>query len=301
MNQIASVGEILFDIFDNQKKIGGAPFNFIYHIIKLTGEGNFISRIGNDSLGKKILEFFRQNKISSDYLQIDNIRPTGTAKPELNNEKIPVWNITTNTAYDFIELSKEIKKLVDEKTGCIYFGTLAQREEKSRKTIQSLFNMKKIYFYDLNIRQRFYSKEIVGLSLKAANVVKLNSDELTIIKELFFNPSKVSLSQDETADFLIKKFKIDLLCITMGEEGAVLYKENYSSYYQTHVNQTDIADTVGAGDAYAAILCIGYLKNWEIRKTNKLASEFAAEIIKAHGALPPNDLLYIYFQKEIND
>ena len=87
----------------------------------------------------------------------------------------------------------------------------------------------------------------------------------------------------------------------MGENGAVLFKENYSSYYQTHVNQTDIADTVGAGDAYAAILCIGYLKNWEIGKTNKLASEFAAEIIKVQGALPPNDLLYNYFQKEIND
>ena len=195
MNQIASVGEILFDIFDNQKKIGGAPFNFIYHIIKLTGEGNFISRIGNDNFGKKVLEFFRQNKISSDYLQIDSSHPTGTAKPELNNEKIPVWNITTNTAYDFIELNKEIKKLVDEKPGCIYFGTLAQREEKSRKTIQSLFNMKIKYFYDLNIRQSFYSREIIGLSLKTANVVKLNSDELTIIKELFCDPSKVSLSQ----------------------------------------------------------------------------------------------------------
>ncbi|MGB8321114.1 MAG: PfkB family carbohydrate kinase [Ignavibacteriaceae bacterium] len=301
MMQITSIGEILFDIYNKQKKIGGAPFNFIYHIIKLTGEGNFISRIGKDPLGNEVLEFFRLNKISSDYLQIDNIYFTGTAKPELNNEKIPVWNIKTETAYDFIELNKEIDKLVDEKTGCIYFGTLAQRKIISRKTIQSLFKKSKKYFYDLNIRQNFYSKEIVELSLKAAHVVKLNIDELIIIKDLFFEPSKISLSQDETADILINKFKIDLLCITMGGKGAALYKGNDSCCYQIDVKQNDIVDTIGAGDAYAAILCIGYLNNWDIRKTNRLASEFAAEIIKIQGAIPADDSLYNYFKKVIND
>ena len=300
MKQITSIGEILFDVFDEKQKIGGAPFNFIYHIIKLTGEGNFISRIGNDHLGNEVLEFFRQNKISSAYLQIDDVYLTGTARPELNNEKIPVWNIKTNTAYDFIEFNKEIEKLIDKKTCCIYFGTLAQREEKSRKTIQSLFNKKIKYFYDINIRQNFYSKDIVELSLLKADVVKCNLDELTIIRELFFKPADV-LNQNETAEFIIKKFKIDLLCITLGEKGAVLYKENDFSYYQTDVNPVNIVDTVGAGDAYAAILCIAYLKNWDIRKTNKLASEFAAEIIKIQGALPPNDSLYDYFKKEMND
>lgn len=301
MKQVTSIGEILFDVFDEGKKIGGAPFNFIYHIIKITGEGNFISRVGNDNFGKAVLEFFKLNSISSDFLQVDKVHPTGLAKPELNNEKIPVWNIKTNTAYDFIELNKETGKLIDEKTGCMYFGTLAQREEISRKTIQSLFDRKIKYIYDLNIRQNFYSSEIVELSLKAADVVKLNLDELIIIKELFFEPSKVSLSQDKTANFLIKEFNIDLLCVTMGEKGAALYKKDDTSYYRTHVNQTDIVDTVGAGDAYAAILCVGYLRNWDIRKTNKLASEFAAEIIKIQGALPPDNSLYNYFKKEIND
>jgi fructokinase len=301
MKQVTSIGEILFDVFETEEKLGGAPFNFIYHIIKLTGDGKIISRIGNDNSGNEILKFFKQNKISPEYMQIDSVHPTGTAKPELNNEKIPVWNITTNTAYDFIEMNKGIKKLADEKTSCIYFGTLAQREEISRKTIQSLFNRKIKYFYDLNIRQNFYSGEIIRSSLNTANVVKLNSEELTIIKDLFFVPFKRSFNQDKIADLLITTFDIDLLCITMGGEGAALYNKNDSCHYQILVNKSDIADTVGAGDAYAAILCIGYLRNWDIKKTNKLASEFAAEIIKIQGALPSDDSLYNYFKNEINN
>lgn len=301
MKQIASIGEILFDIFDKEEKIGGAPFNFIYHVIKLIGEGNFISRIGYDRLGETVLEFFKSNEISRDFLQIDKSHPTGTAKPELNKEKIPEWEIVTCTAYDFIELNSGIKKLIDEKTNCIYFGTLAQREKISRNTIQSLFNRRVKYFYDLNIRQNFFSKDIIESSLKTANVVKLNFDELAIIKELFFEYNENSSSLNKIGEIIIKKFDIELLCITMGEKGAVLYKENDHCFYQTNVIKTDIIDTVGAGDAYAAILCIGYLRNWDIRKTNKLASDFAAEIIKIQGALPADDLIYSSFRKRINE
>lgn len=300
MKQIVSVGEILFDIFDNTSKLGGAPFNFIYHIIKLTGEGNFISRIGNDSLGETVLEFFRTNKISSRYLQIDKSHPTGLARPEFNKEKIPEWKIKLNTAYDFIELNNKIKLLLDKKTSCLYFGTLAQRKVISRKTIQSLFNKRIKYFCDLNIRQDFFSKDIIESSFKAANVVKFNSDELTIIKELFFENDKTYLAQDKIAEALAKKFNIELLCITLGEKGAFLYKGSDFCFYQSAVNQIDIVDTVGAGDAYASILCLGYLRNWDIRKINKLASEFAAEITKIQGALPSTDSIYSCFRKGLN-
>ena len=299
MKHIASIGEILFDVFGNDEKLGGAPFNFLFHIIKLTGEGNFISRIGNDRLGEAVLEFFKSNKISTDFLQIDKSHPTGTANPGVNKEKNPSWVIKTGTAYDFIESNFKIKKLIDEKTSCLYFGTLAQREEISRDTIQSLLNRKVKYFYDLNIRQNFFSKDIIETSLKAANVVKFNLDELAIIKDLFFENNKNSLNQDKIAEALMKRFDIDLLCITMGGKGAVLYKENDSCFYHTNVISADIIDTVGAGDAYSAILCIGYLRDWDIKKTNKLASDFAAEIIKTKGAIPADDLIYPAFRKKI--
>ncbi len=301
MKQITSIGEILFDIFGSDEKLGGAPFNFIYHIIKLTGQGNFISRIGDDRLGKSILEFFKSNKISSNYIQIDKEYPTGEAEPELSKEKIPVWKIKNSTAYDLIESNKEIKKLINEKTDCIYFGTLAQRNEKSQRTIQSLFNNKIKYFCDLNIRQNFYSRDIIEKSLNAANVLKINLDELSLIKDLFIKNGGALLHQEKIARVIIKEFNIDLLSITMGEKGAVIYKENDSCYYRAAVNQNEIKDTVGAGDAYAAILCIGYLRNWDIRKINKLASEFAAEIIKIKGALPDYDSIYLDFSKRINE
>ena len=159
MEKITSIGEILFDIFNIEKKLGGAPFNFLYHIMMLTGQGNFISRIGNNRLGKSILEFFKFKKISPDYIQIDKIHPTGEAKAVLNDEKIPEWKIKTDTSYDFIEFNKKIKKLVVEKTDCIYFGTLAQRKEISRSTIQSLFNRNVKYFYDLKYQAKFLFKK----------------------------------------------------------------------------------------------------------------------------------------------
>ena len=299
MNSITSIGEILFDIVRDEEKLGGAPFNFIYHVINLTGKGNFISRVGNDLFGKMILSFLESENISSDYIQVDEEHSTGVARAKMDVDKIPIWSIKSNTAYDFMELNKEITELIDKNTDCIYFGTLAQRMEKSRGTIHSLFNKKLKYFCDLNIRQDFYSKEIIKVSLNAANVVKLNLDELKLIYNLFIESSGFPFSLESAVNYLIKEFNIELLCVTMGEEGAALYNGNDSCLYRVKVNDDEIADTIGAGDAYAAILCIGYLNKWEIRKINRLACEFASEIVKIKGALPGDDLIYSEFRKEI--
>ncbi len=299
MNSITSIGEILFDIVGEEEKLGGAPFNFIYHVINLTGKGNFISRVGNDRLGKVILSFLESKNISSDYIQVDEEHSTGEAKAEMDSDKIPIWTIKSNTAYDFIELNNGITELIDKNTDCIYFGTLAQRMEKSRSTIQSLFDKNLKYFCDLNIRQDFYSKEIIEVSLNAANVVKLNLDELKLVYSLFIESSGLSSSLESAADYLIKKFNIELLCVTLGEEGASLYNGIDSCYYSVKINDNEIADTIGAGDAYAAILCIGYLNKWEIKKINRMACEFASEIVKIKGALPGDDLIYSEFRKEI--
>lgn len=302
MKQITSIGEILFDLYGGEKRIGGAPFNFIYHIINLTGNGNFISRIGNDRLGKDILEFLKFHNISSYYIQIDIKHPTGEASAKLDESKIPEWTIMPDTAYDFIQLSQEVKELIDNYTSCVYYGTLAQRSNESRNTIQSLFNSEVKYFCDLNIRQNFYKKEIIERSLKAANVVKLNYDELKLIADLLFNHVKdpFKLEDEDFARLIIKKFNIDLLCVTMGENGAILYKGNDSYHCKVNVKPDEIIDTVGAGDAYSVILCIGYLKNWNIKKINILACDFASEIIKIKGALPSDNSLYNEFRKKIN-
>ena len=301
MKQIFSIGEILFDSFSGEKKLGGAPFNFIYHIINLTANGTFISCIGDDKPGEDILQLLKLHKISSRYVQIDKKHPTGEALAKLDKGKVPEWIIMTGVAYDFIKLTEGITEFINKKAACIYYGTLAQRNNESRKSIQSLFKYDTKYFYDLNIRQNFYTKEIIEESLKAANVVKLNLSELNLIKNLFPNHFKAPSKLHDTAKLLIKIFNIDLLCVTMGEEGAAIFRDNDSNHYRVMVNSEEIIDTIGAGDAYSAILCIGYLKNWNIKKINILACEFASEIIKIRGALPPDNSIYFKYRKKIDE
>ncbi len=293
MKKITSIGEILFDVYRYKKKLGGAPFNFIYHIKNLTGSGSFISRIGKDKLGTDILEFFKKEKISTTYLQIDDKLLTGEAIPTLNESKVPEWQIEENSAYDAIEINDEIISLVAN-SDCLYFGTLAQRDPRSRASIQALFDKNIKYFCDLNIRQNYYSKGIVESSLKAANVLKLNTEELHLVKRLLYGNRKTS---EKIADAILIDYDVDILCVTDGENGAVLYKGSKKSNHSCKVK--NIVDTVGAGDAYSAVLCLGYLNNWEIEKINVLASEFAAEIVQINGALPNHHSFYDKYKEQI--
>jgi len=292
VKKITSVGEILFDVYEENRTMGGAPFNFIYHILKLTGQGNFISRIGNDELGGEIRQFFSKKNISDKYLQIDETHKTGVARAKLDERKVPTFTIEEERAYDFIETTDNLINLVKNDTDCLYFGSLAQRNEVSKGTIRKLFNLASIKFCDLNLRQNFYSKDVIEQSLYAANIVKLNSDELQIVNK-FFN--KNNFSQIDSIESLINRFSINLVCVTDGENGATIVNNNYESDTCKIKNEI-VVDTVGAGDAYATILCIGYMNKLDFRKINKLANEFAGEIVKVEGALPENDQVYDKFR-----
>lgn len=290
MPHITSIGEILFDIYEDVKKLGGAPFNFIYHVIKLSGNGNFISRIGNDKNGKEILKFLEDKSISSDFIQEDVEHPTGKAIANLNENKVPDWIIQEHCAYDFIENKNDINNLIN-KSDCLYLGTLAQRNPVSRATIQSLFNRQIKYFCDLNIRQKFYTKEIIDITLKATNILKINENELTLLNKLFINESHDLITSSVKLKNL---FNIDILCVTSGEKGSYLFKLEEIDYCKPSTGKA--IDTVGAGDAFAAVLCIGYLEGWELKKLNKTASDFAGEIVKIKGALPADDEIYNKFR-----
>ncbi len=294
MKRITSFGEILFDVYPDGRKLGGAPFNFIYHIKKITGSGNFVSRIGSDKPGDEIFWFMRSNFIPTRYIQIDNEHPTGAAYANLDAMKIPHWEIAAGCAYDFIENGSRLLWLIENETDCLYFGSLVQRNKESRKTLRSLFGKDKKYFCDLNIRQNFYSKEIIEESLKASNVLKLNEDELKLLNELFIkqNADEISLAKK-----ISEIFELDLVCVTQGERGAVLYSDGRSDYRCASVE--NVVDTVGAGDAYAAILCLGYLSDWNLEKINKAASGFAGKIVGINGALPKDDTIYIKFKEEL--
>lgn len=291
---IVSIGEILFDCFIDEKVLGGAPFNFFYHIKKLSGNAEFISKIGDDENGKAINDFLSRNKINSKYIQIDDTHPTGIVNVIVDDAGIPAFDIVLNCAYDFIELDSEIAELLNSQTTLLYFGTLAQRNSVSRQTIQSLFGKNIKYFCDLNLRGNYYSNELLYQCLKAANVLKLNEDELKIVSEQFLLGYSDNLT---SANLLIKKFEIELISITLGERGALILDRK--SYNENKHTPNKIIDTVGAGDAYSAILCLGYLNKLPLERINYLANKFASDICEIKGAIPKTDEIYSKFKKEL--
>ena len=295
MNRVTSIGEILFDVYAKSKTLGGAPFNFIYHVIKLTGNGNFVSRIGQDENGNQILKFVSENDISGKYIQTDPVHPTGESIATLDANKVPDWQIKMDTAYDYIENTDEVEKLINEKTDCLYFGTLAQRNIKSRETIHHFFNRDLKYFCDLNIRQNFYMRDLVEDCITACNILKLNIEELRLVNSLLF---KKQFDTYETPITLLKEYSVERLCVTYGDQGAVIYEGDQNNRYRLKID--NVIDTVGAGDAYAAVFCIGYLKGWDIAKTNEIASNFAGEIVRINGAIPKDLTLYDKYKEIVN-
>lgn len=289
---ITSIGEILFDIYPNHKKLGGAPLNFIYHINKLTGSGNIISRVGKDVLGNKVINELAHAGIASDFVQRDNLHPTGMAAVNLDENGVPDFKIYTETAYDFIEANNENESLINIDTDCLYFGTLAQRSEISKNTIQSFFNRGIKYFADVNLRQGFYNEDILRSTLRAADFIKVNYDEMHILNDLFV---QIEYSTEKIAFEVMEQFELNMIAVTRGKDGASIFENSKRSDYSSV--DLKAADTTGAGDAFSAILCIGYMQGLGIPYINKLANDFASEICQFEGALPKNDRIYENFRE----
>lgn len=291
---ITSIGEILFDIYPNHKRIGGAPLNFIYHIKKLTDNGNIISRVGKDVLGNKAINELKHAGIPTDFVQFDNQHPTGMAKVILDNESVPDFIIDEDTAFDFIESTDDVENLINTDTDCLYFGTLAQRSDVSRNTIQSFFNRGLKYFADINLRQSFYDEDFMQKTLHASDFIKVNYEEMHVLNDMFI---QTEYSTEKVAFELMEKFELKMIAVTRGKDGASIFengkRNDYSNVY------SKVVDTTGAGDAFSAILCLGYLLGFEIPYINKLANDFASDICQFEGALPKNDRIYEGYREQL--
>jgi len=292
---VAAFGEILFDVFPEQELLGGAPFNFLYHIQALTGNGRFISRIGNDERGGVIRAFLQQHSIDQQYVQIDLHRPTGTAVVQVNSEGIPSFTITEESAYDYIEYSSDSARGL---LNCemLYFGTLAQRNEMSRSTLHQLSRTADRCFFDVNLRQQYYSAEILHQSFVLADIVKLNTEELERVHALFFS---TRFSMDSAPGELMEKFSLSHLAVTMGENGSWMWMPEGKHFHRTAAPR--MVDTVGAGDGFAAVMCAGILKNLPLKTIHRLASEFSAALCGIQGALPPDSEFYLPYKKALCD
>ena len=287
---ITSIGEILYDIYPDQKRLGGAPFNFIYHIWKILDKANFISSIGDDENGKEMLNYLNSIGFDTRYLIIDKQYPTGSVHVKIDENKIPQYKITYNCSFDHLVLNSNVENVIDNETDILSFGTFTMREEISRNTLLSLFKKPgKKYFSDLNLRHNLYSKDLVENILHTCNVIKINQEELEKMRSLF------SISADDVVDQLMNNFNLELVAITLGENGAKLYNKNRYSYYKPA--EENIIDTLGAGDAFSAILCLGYMYNIDLDELNKHANDFALKICQVNGALPKEDLIYLPYKK----
>jgi fructokinase len=290
--RIASIGELLWDVFPGGAEIGGAPGNFAYHAQAIGGEAIVVSAVGNDERGKGIIDRFRAMSLTTRYIIMDREHPTGTVTVVVDDEGRPSYTIHEKVAWDFIPRTPQLAQLATN-IDAVCFGSLGQRAEVSRDTIQWFVknsSLKALRIFDVTLRQSFYSWDAIEFSLRVANTLKLNEEELKSLAEFF------ALNGDEPA--LIKKiaakFDIRLVAYTRGDRGSLLYAGGEISDHPGY--RTAVVDTVGAGDAFTAALVIGMLLGKKLDIINDAANRLASFVCSRRGATPelPEKLRRIY-------
>ncbi len=282
--RIVGLGEILWDVFPQGKKLGGAPANFAYYASELGQEGIIASRIGNDILGKEILNSLDEINLRGDFIQIDYSHPTGTVDVKLDSNGQPNYIINRNAAWDFLELSDSWKKLAAD-IDVVCFGTLAQRSLKSRRAIINFLKVVKentIKVFDINLRQNFYYIKIIIESLKFTTILKLNMEELELLKNLmgYFNEKNYI----QICSRLINEYNIKLLCLTEGENGSLLV--NKDGYFKHPGYKVKVADTVGSEDAFTAAVVIHYLAGKTLEEISDAANKLGSWVSSKSGPTP---------------
>ena len=281
--KIIGIGEVLWDLFPSGPQLGGAPANFAYHARALGAHAGVITRVGNDSFGRAILQRFVELGIAAGTVEVDDEAPTGTVTVALSGKGIPHFTIHENVAWDRLAVTPKARAAV-RAADAICFGSLAQRSEPARTSIQRLVAAAPedaLRVFDINLRQNYFSREVIEQSLRLANVLKLNDGELPILADLF----SLTGSIRHQIERLAQKFSLQLVALTRGPEGSLLYRANQWS--DRPAVPVEIIDTVGAGDAFTAALVLGLLKKMELDEINALAGEVARHVCSCAGATPP--------------
>lgn len=280
-NTVVGLGEILWDVFPGRKVLGGAPANFAYHVSQFGYNGYAVSAVGNDILGKEILETLAD--INLNYLIESTSFDTGTVKVTLNDKGIPQYEICENVAWDNIPFTARTENLA-KNTQTVSFGSLAQRNSKSKDTIKKFLETMpsdSLKVFDINLRQHFYNKTILEDSLNLANMLKINDEEVIIVSELFGMHGK---NEQEICNSILKEYNLDLVILTKGIDGSFVFTPKETSYQPTP--KVHVADTVGAGDSFTAAFVASYLHGERIADAHQLAVEVSGYVCTQHGAMP---------------
>ena len=277
---IVGLGEILWDVFPERKVLGGAPANFAYHVSQFGFNGYAVSAIGEDLLGKEILSNMEEKGLN--YLIETTDYPTGTVQVQLNKAGVPTYEICENVAWDNIPFTARTENLA-KNTKAVCFGSLAQRDTISRATIQKFISCMpadSLKIFDINLRLNFYTKEIIEESLKIANILKINDEEIVLIANLFGWQGE----EQEIGMRLLNEYELKILILTKGTEGSFVFTPRQTTYQPTP--KVHVADTVGAGDSFTAAFVAAYMHGERLEDAHQLAVEVSAYVCSQHGAMP---------------
>lgn len=284
MNEIVvGMGEALWDVLPEGKKIGGAPANFAYHVSQFGLPSCVVSAIGDDALGKEIIENFTSKGL--DQLIAEVPYPTGTVQVEIDQTGIPLYDIKENVAWDNIPYTEHLDALA-KRTKAVCFGSLAQRNVVSRETINHFLDtMPKdddsLIVFDVNLRQGFYNKEILCKSMQNCNILKINDEELITVSRMFGYPG---IDLQDKCWILLGKYNLKMLILTCGINGSYVFTPGNVSFQPTP--KVEVADTVGAGDSFTAAFIASILKGKSVTEAHTIAVKTSAFVCTKKGAMP---------------
>lgn len=276
---IVGIGEILWDMLPTGKALGGAPANFAYHAKRLGEDGWAVSAIGNDALGREIMEIVMEKGLRNLISVIS--RPTGTVQVSLDAKGVPSYTIMEDVAWDNIPFTPQMAALAS-RADAVCFGSLVQRGNSRDSVLRFLRAMRPeaLRVFDINLRQHYYSKEVIDESLQLSNILKINDEEIRIVAELF------GLGGDDTAACraLIERYGLKLVILTRGADGSEVITADEA--IPQAVGQVEVVDTVGAGDSFTAAFVVAYLRGDSLADAQRLANETAAYVCSCKGAMP---------------
>lgn len=280
---VVGMGEALWDMLPEGRKIGGAPANFAYHVSQFGLDSRVVSAVGDDELGNEILANFAEKKLEC---QIEKVPyPTGTVQVELDEKGVPRYDIKEGVAWDNIPFTVSLLELA-KKTDAVCFGSLAQRNSVSRETINRFIDEMPqeehvLKIFDINLRQHFYSKELIEESIKKCNILKINDEELVIVSQMF---GFADIDFKEQCKLLLTKYNLKMLILTCGVDGSYVFAPGEMSFLETP--KVKVADTVGAGDSFTGAFVAAILKGLEMKEAHRLAVNVSAFVCTQNGAMP---------------
>ena len=280
---VIGIGEALFDVLPEGKKLGGAPANFAYHVSQFGIESCAVSAKGDDELGKELIAELDVHHLNYQIETVDY--PTGTVQVSLDANGIPAYDIKEGAAWDNMPFTPALEEKAKNCTA-VCFGSLAQRNEVSRNTIHRFLDTMpneegRYKVFDINLRQGFFTKEIITDSIKRCNILKINDEELITISRLFGYPG---IDLQNKCWLLLGKYNLKMLILTCGVNGSYVFTPGEVSFIETP--KVEVADTVGAGDSFTGAFVASILRGKSVREAHELAVKVSAYVCTQNGAMP---------------